>query len=146
MHQGGDGLLLDGLDHGEKQVIALLFILIQRIFLAVAAQANTLAEMIHAKKMVLPVVVHHLQKHNAFEITHMLVTEFGLTHDAIEEDRGGLIWLEDVVSAFDDRQLGYVFYTYHSNSMGLYGNEAELPSDETAVTPLIEFFAEQLAE
>ena len=70
----------------------------------------------------------------------MLVTEFGMTRDALAADRGGLRWLDDVVGAFDERDLGYVFYTYHSDTMGLYGNEGELPSENNAEDALLDFF------
>ncbi len=75
----------------------------------------------------------------------MAVTEFGLTRACFDDDRGGLNWLRDMVSVLDAHDLSYVFFTYHNNSMGIYGDESMLPDPSTEIAAISNFFRQTLA-
>ena len=76
----------------------------------------------------------------------MIVSEFGLMRSCFENDLGGEIWVQDMLDLLDERALSMFFFTYHSDAMGIYGDESQLPSAETVNTPLIRLLQEHLAE
>ena len=74
----------------------------------------------------------------------MAVSEFGLTRACFDNGRGGLNWLSDMVNVLDDHALSYVFFTYHNDSMGIYGDESKLPDPSTKISAITDFFRQKL--
>src|SRR5438105_5831934 len=66
-------------DHLLEHVESLFLVLLERILLPVAAQTNTLFEMIHVQKMILPETVNGLQHDDFFQLPkHRLAKTFFL--------------------------------------------------------------------
>jgi endoglucanase len=75
----------------------------------------------------------------------MMVSEFGSMRSCFDDGRGGLNWLTDMVSLLDEHQLDYVFFSYHSAYMGIYGDETKLPNPDSELVPITDFFRSHLA-
>ena len=63
-------VFLDSAHQVLEQLEGFLLVLHERIALAIAAQADAFLEMIHRKKVILPVRIHDLQHDHAFVISH----------------------------------------------------------------------------
>jgi endoglucanase len=75
----------------------------------------------------------------------MAVTEFGLTRACFEQNLGGINWLNDMVSVLNGTQENYIFFTYHNNSMGIFGDETQIPNPSHEITAITDFFRSELA-
>ena len=56
-HQLADELVVDGREHLDEALVAFLLVLLLRVLLAVAAQADALAQVVHRQQVVLPQLV-----------------------------------------------------------------------------------------
>ena len=72
----GDGLAQVG-QHGLEQVEALGLVLVERIALAVAAEADHLAQMLERDEMLAPEMIERLQQHHLLDLAHGLGAELG---------------------------------------------------------------------
>src|SRR5207344_2042045 len=79
VEQQPDGLFLDPLHHGAEHVVALALILDQRVALAVAAQADALAQVIHLVQVLTPLAVQDGQDHPPLDLAHHFRTKLLLT-------------------------------------------------------------------
>ena len=61
-HQLADELVVDGRQHLHEAVVAFLLVLLLRVLLAVAAQADALAQVVHRQQVVLPQLVDGRQE------------------------------------------------------------------------------------
>ena len=59
----------DATHHAGEHVEAFAFVFDQRIFLAIPAQADAVAQLIHAEQMILPMMIDDLQQHHFFQDT-----------------------------------------------------------------------------
>src|SRR5581483_11118669 len=59
VEQVPDGLFLDAVHHGAEHVVALALVLDQRVALAVTAQADALAQVVHLVQVLAPLAVEH---------------------------------------------------------------------------------------
>ena len=75
VEQVADGLFLDPFHHGAEHVVALALILDQRVALAVSAQADALAQVVHLVQVLAPLPVEHREHHPALDFPHDLRTE-----------------------------------------------------------------------
>lgn len=55
----------------------------------------------------------------------VLVGEFGVNHDALEEGRGGERWTADMLALMQQRALHFAYWDFFSPTMGLYLGENE---------------------
>ena len=53
--------------------------------------------------------------------------EFGAGAPTFKNDRGGEIWVRDMLELFSKYNVGYNYHTFHEDSFGLYRNSALLP-------------------
>ena len=65
-------------EHGLEQVEALGLVLVERIALAVAAEADHLAQVLQRDQVLAPQVVERLQQHHLLDLPHRLGAELGL--------------------------------------------------------------------
>src|SRR6185369_12974748 len=79
VEQQPDGLFLDPLHHGAEHVVALALILDQRVALAVAAQADALAQVVHLVQVLAPLAVQDGQDHPPLDLAHDFRTKLLLT-------------------------------------------------------------------
>jgi endoglucanase len=72
--------------------------------------------------------------------------EFGVIADGFTNDRGGLIWVEDVIDICQKYGINFNYHTYHEyKSFGLYRTEAEkLPANLNV--PLANLFKKKLKQ
>src|SRR5207302_3989661 len=75
VEQQPDGFFLDPVHHGAEHVVALALILDQRVALAVAAQADALAQVVHLVQVLAPLAVQDGQDHPPLDLAHDLRTE-----------------------------------------------------------------------
>ncbi len=75
----------------------------------------------------------------------LIIGEFGTHYSTFVNNKGGLDWVRDAVTLFEENNLNYAYYDYHSyESMGIYSNAFGLPDEATANHSLIEFFSSHL--
>ena len=91
-----------------------------------------------------PVTKDNLEKHILYGVAFSLynnvplnVGEFGLTRYCF--DKGGLIWVQDMLNLFDKHNINFQYYDYHSEIFGVYQNKG-LPSPDFANQGLIDLF------
>ncbi len=76
---------------------------------------------------------HELLKHVQFGITNdvpVAVMEFGVAREAFKvPGAGGERWVEDVLSLLDDHGLGYAYWEYHGDPMGIFLDETARPQE-----------------
>ncbi len=77
MHQLAGDRLAQARQHVLEQGEALVLVLVQRIALAVAAQADHLAEMLERHEMLAPQPIERLQQHGALDLAHDLRAKIG---------------------------------------------------------------------
>src|SRR5690242_7704002 len=76
VEQVPDGLFLDAVHHGAEHVVALALVLDQRVALAVTAQADALAQVVHLVQVLAPLAVEHGQHYAPLDLAHDLGAEF----------------------------------------------------------------------
>ena len=67
---------LDPIHHGREHVEPFPLILDERVFLSIPAQTDAIPKLIHAEKVVFPVMVDHLQEQHFFQIAEQVRAEF----------------------------------------------------------------------
>ena len=69
--------------------------------------------------------------------------EFGAGLPCFENDKGGLIWIADMVDILKTNKIHFTYHTYHEDAFGLYlGNG--LPDPNNVNQPLIDWFTANL--
>ncbi|MBN1797973.1 MAG: cellulase family glycosylhydrolase [Spirochaetales bacterium] len=67
--------------------------------------------------------------------------EFGTIVYGFQNNRGGLVWVSDMLDILKTGNVNYNYHDYHETSFGIYLNpDWELPDPESANTPLIQLF------
>ncbi|KMQ50166.1 Endo-1,4-beta-glucanase [Chitinispirillum alkaliphilum] len=67
--------------------------------------------------------------------------EFGCITGAFEENRGGLIWVEQMLQLCEEKGIHYNYHTWHETAFGIYQNPPHLPFDpSTGNQELINLF------
>ena len=64
--------------------------------------------------------------------------------NGIVRNRGGLQWVRDMVDLFDQHNINYQYFGYHSHDYGLYTNHGTLPDPASANQELIDLLKELL--
>ena len=76
---------------------------------------------------------HELLEHAQFGTTNnvpMAVMEFGVARDAFKvPDAGGERWMDDMLSLLDEHDLGYAYWEYHGDPMGIFLDETARPQE-----------------
>jgi endoglucanase len=74
----------------------------------------------------------------------MYLGEFGTIVDSFQQDRGGIRWVEDMLSLLEERRLHFTYHAYHEDGFGLYYGSSTLPSPEFSNKKLIDLFETKL--
>ena len=74
------------------------------------------------------------------------IGEFGISLAAFENNKGGLIWVNDVLDLFKKYNINAQYFNYHGNAYGIYRNVIGFPDPEAANQALIDLFAKKLLE
>ena len=72
VEQNADSLLGDRCRHSLEHLVSAHLVLNNRVSLAVSLQANTLTQLVHIINVAHPLVVDHLQKYYALQLTDLL--------------------------------------------------------------------------
>ena len=108
------GLLFDGVHQGDEEVVGLVLILDERVFLALGAQADAFAERVHVIEVRLPLLVDGDEHHAALllvEHFHRQVADADLIglFDLVHEHRGDgflVVAAEEIVGGDADGKGG----------------------------------------
>ncbi len=74
----------------------------------------------------------------------LFLGEFGLHRPCFEQDRGGLVWVEDMLDLLEEDGLSFTYHAYHEDAFGIYrGNGRVDPA--RANQGLIDLFTRKLA-
>jgi endoglucanase len=63
--------------------------------------------------------------------------EFGTGKPCFRSGKGGLTWVEDVVSIAKAGSIHFSYHAYHEESFGLYYGDGILPDPSNSNQPLI---------
>jgi len=74
----------------------------------------------------------------------LFLGEFGLHHPCFENDRGGLVWVRDVLDILLARRVAFTYHAYHEDSFGIYPGSGALPDPSRVNQPLVDLFREKL--
>jgi endoglucanase len=71
---------------------------------------------------------------------------FGTGVPTFANDRGGLVWVNDMIDLLVERNLHFTYYTYHSDEWGIYSNSNRdaLPDPNAINQPLVDLFTAKL--
>ena len=72
--------------------------------------------------------------------------EFGAGSHCFENNKGGLLFVEDMLDIIIENKIHFTYHSYHEDSFGLYFGYNELPNTSNANTPLINLFTDILNE
>ncbi len=73
----------------------------------------------------------------------LYIGEFGVAASGFEENRGGTLWVADVIELCFEYGINFSYHAYHETSFGLYGNyDFDLPDNLN--TELAEVFRKKL--
>lgn len=105
--------------------------------LAPGAHIKLRLDFYHAESPVLPRgkewLAAEMQKMTRFaeeQNAPVYLGEFGCMKFAFEEDRGGTLWVQDVIETAESMGIHYNYHTFHENYFGLFSNSpTEFPSD-----------------
>jgi Endoglucanase len=56
----------------------------------------------------------------------LFLGEWGVYKSTFEEDRGGIIWVQDMLELIDERNLINTYHTYHEESFGIFRGDGKL--------------------
>lgn len=70
--------------------------------------------------------------------------EFGAGTPCFENDKGGLLWVSDMLDIIFEFDFHFTYHSYHESSFGLYFGDNGLPDPATANQPLINLFTDRL--
>lgn len=71
------------------------------------------------------------------------IGEFGISIPSFENNKGGLIWVNDVLDLFKKYNVNGQYFNYHSGAYGIYRNKQGFPDPDVANKPLIDLFAKK---
>jgi len=86
--------------------------------------------------------MHALTEFGRTNNVPMNVGEFGLTRWAFENNKGGQIWVTDMLELFDRYEASFQYWDYHADNFAIYPNPKGLPDPAAANRRLIELFTE----
>ena len=69
--------------------------------------------------------------------------EFGTGSPTFKDNKGGLIWVKDVLDIINQHQLSYSYHAYHEDAYGIYFGNDHLPDPKSTNEMLIELFRKQ---
>jgi endoglucanase len=72
------------------------------------------------------------------------IGEFGISLATFENNKGGLIWMNDVLDLFKQYNINAQYFNYHGNAYGIYRNVIGFPDPDAANKQLIELFQKKL--
>lgn len=76
----------------------------------------------------------------------LFVAEFGTISDSFTGNRGGLLWVNDILDICNENNLNFSYHNYHEeNNFGIYRSSPLLPPSE-CYTPLLYLFKRKLSE
>ncbi len=70
----------------------------------------------------------------------LYIGEFGLMREAFAENRGGEIWIADILDILAEYSINYNYHTWHESAFGIYGNDRGYPDPAWANRVLIDAF------
>lgn len=88
-----------------------------------------------------------LKKYSDFSQTKnvpVYVGEFGAGSPCFQNDKGGAIWVSDMLDLISEYNMHFTYHSYHETSFGLYYGESGLPDPTNANIELIELFKQKL--
>ncbi|MFN2377483.1 MAG: carbohydrate binding domain-containing protein [Candidatus Binatia bacterium] len=71
------------------------------------------------------------------------IGEIGITPRNLVPERGGAQWLVDTFDLFDEHDVGYDYFDWHSSNFGAYTNAYGFPEPAGANQPLLDILAAQ---
>jgi endoglucanase len=92
-------------------------------------------------------LVSVLQKYIDFAKTKnvpLYMGEFGAGAPCFENNKGGLQFVEDMVSIAKSANIHFTYHAYHEDSFGLYKGSETLPNPNNSNQPLIDLFTKLL--
>jgi len=72
------------------------------------------------------------------------VGEVGTGAPSYENGKGGLVWVEDMVSLLLEKNIHFTFFDYHGGNFGIYDGYFQLPVPGDARQPLVDLFTDLL--
>ena len=80
-------------------------------------------------------------------MTVLHIGEFGLYRDCFKKNKGGILWVEDLISLLLKYDVNFTYHSYHEYAFGLYFNEDGLPDPKYINKELLKLFkSSQLIE
>jgi endoglucanase len=70
--------------------------------------------------------------------------EFGAGVHCFQNNKGGLLWVRDMIDLIKEYNLHFTYHSYHEDSFGLYYGDGTLPDPSNANQPLIDLFTQEL--
>jgi endoglucanase len=70
--------------------------------------------------------------------------EFGAGYPCFQDNKGGLQFVEDMVTIAKKNNIHFTYHSYHEDSFGLYRGYGTLPDPSNANQPLIDLFTKLL--
>lgn len=70
--------------------------------------------------------------------------EFGIYKDCYDNNKGGLIWVSDMLDLLKQHKIHFTFHAYHEDSFGIYPGYGILPNPNNGRMELINLFKEKL--
>jgi endoglucanase len=74
----------------------------------------------------------------------LYVGEFGAGVHCFENNKGGLMWVTDMIDLLKENKFHFTYHSYHEDSFGLYYGYSTLPDPSNANQPLIDLFTQKL--
>jgi len=72
------------------------------------------------------------------------IGEYGISLATFENNKGGLIWVNDVLDLFKKYNINAQYFNYHGNAYGIYRNVIGFPDPDAANKELIDLFTKKL--
>ncbi len=70
--------------------------------------------------------------------------EFGAGNPCFQNDKGGIVFVKDMVDIAKANDIHFTYHSYHENSFGIYLGSGSLPDPSNVNQPLIDLFTEIL--
>lgn len=74
----------------------------------------------------------------------LYVGEFGAGVHCFENNKGGLVWVNDMLDILMRNNISFTYHAYHEDSFGLYYGYGSLPDPARTNQPLIDLFTQKL--
>jgi len=88
-----------------------------------------------------------LKKHAEFGVQKnvpVYVGEFGTGTPCFANNKGGILWVEDMLDLLKEYNLHFTYHSYHESSFGIYMSDNILPDPAAANQELVNLFTEKL--